>query len=154
MRKIFVFIALIVTATSCIQTEAPKDPSSKNNNPANEKGKVFVPEPTNNFTSQQINKTFSYNLKKVDFIDARTIYKASLKGDFSKTSMLSIQFDGKNKPSLKIYKDELKSGMAVNIIPPNYTFNKVIVRKFDQNNKVISEIKLNLKKGENNLILI
>ena len=154
LKKKINLLILSILGTSCIQTEDPNAPNLKNKTDQTIKTKVFSTDLPKNYNVKEINHTFSNNLRSLNYIEARTIYKANIEGDFSKTSIVTFQFEGKEKPSLKLYKDELKSGMNINIIPPNHKFKILKVRKLDSKNNVLSEVKMRLESGVENLILI
>jgi len=154
LKKNTKLLLLLILGTSCIQTEDPNAPNLKNKTDQTIKTKVFSTDLPKNYNVKEINHTFSNNLRSLNYIEARTIYKANIEGDFSKTSIVTFQFEGKEKPSLKLYKDELKSGMNINIIPPNHKFKILTVRKLDSKNNVLSEVKMRLESGVENLILI
>ena len=154
LKKKINLLILSILGTSCIQTEDPNAPNLKNKTDQTIKTKVFSTDLPKNYNVKEINHTFSNNLRSLNYIEARTIYKANIEGDFSKTSIVTFQFEGKEKPSLKLYKDELKSGMNINIIPPNHKFKILTVRKLDSKNNVLSEVKMRLESGVENLILI
>ena len=128
-------LLILLFFSSCIQTNNPSDSGSPE--------KPIQP-------STQIE--FENNIQQIKSIDARKIFKAKIVGDLSKQSQINITFIGRDKPSLRFYKHELKSGMEFSIIPPKGSMDQVIIEPLGMDLNPISKTIKKLKSGEVTII--
>ena len=156
MKSINILL-LIHLSISCIRTETHPPSDIENNSTYDKKKtKIFAPRKTNTDSiNRNLNIQFYKSIKGVQYIDARTIYPATITGDFSKISKVTFTFEGKSRPSLSLYSNDFRGNQtSLTLIPPSFRDKTVIIKQFNSNNSLVKQFSFKLSTSSINHIEI
>ena len=134
LAKSINLLFVLFLSTSCLKTE----PDSNSN------------KPTPNVTSSpSSNKNITRYLSKVKSVDARTVYSLTLDKIRPNVEKVLFTFRGHHKPTLTLYKNEIKAGKKIHLFPPSFKYKNLFIESYGQDHKLKSKtlIKLNSKKN-------
>ena len=125
MKQIFSLLTILIFSTSCLKTSID-NPESK-------------PPSTVNSTPVK-NQTIYKYLKNVKTVDARTVYSISLDELNSNINSIQLTFRGHHKPTMTLYKNEIRNGKKIHLFPPSYKHKTLLINAFDKSNKKMTLI--------------